>query len=109
MACVIQIKVGRCCFERSLSIFPSSPRRGGRDLKKISRRLPLWSGRGGDPIPQNFVEVEHHPVCASQGCFAMFSWSRSHPSSERRGKSATPPFEQQPLVAAPRLKCQVTY
>jgi hypothetical protein len=36
------------------------------------REASFWSGRGGDQIPQNFVEVEHHPVCAS------------YPSSERQ-------------------------
>src|SRR5215831_13655202 len=64
---------------------------------------PLWSGRGGDPIPPNFVEVEHHPVCASFGCFATFSGSRSHPSSKRRGNSPLKPFGQQPRQA--RVTC----
>jgi hypothetical protein len=36
-------------------LFPSSPRRGGRDIKKIPRSLLLWRGRGGGQIPSEIV------------------------------------------------------
>src|SRR5262249_39724431 len=32
------------------AVFPSSPRRGGRDTKKISRSHLRWSGRGGEQV-----------------------------------------------------------
>jgi len=51
--------------------FPSSVRRGGRDIKKY--RAATSDGADG--------------VCVEQGCFASFSSSRSHPSSVRRGIS----------------------
>ena len=60
-----------CIFDRDLCVAlqrtsgskrdsPPQPRRGGRDLKKISRSS-LWSGRGG--VGQEFPG-QHHPVRA---------------------------------------------
>jgi hypothetical protein len=54
-------------------IFPLLSEEGRTRPQQNIAKPPLWSGRGGDQIPQNFVEVEHHPVCASYGCFAIFS------------------------------------
>src|SRR5215471_13105570 len=39
MASAIEIQVGRYRLESRSAIFPSSPRRGGRDLNKISRSI----------------------------------------------------------------------
>jgi hypothetical protein len=46
------------------SLFPSSPRRGGRDINKISRSV-LWGADGVVSKFQQKLLVDHHPVCAS--------------------------------------------
>src|SRR5262249_28684478 len=50
----------------------------------MSRSHLSWSGRGGVTI--NTVWVLPPPRLRDSGCFAASSLSRSHPSSERRGK-----------------------
>jgi hypothetical protein len=54
-----------CCRNAEVRNFPLLSEEGWTRHQQNIAKPPLWSGRGGDPIPQNFVEVEHHPVCAS--------------------------------------------
>jgi hypothetical protein len=49
-------------------VTPLLVRRGGRDIKKMSRSLLLWSERGGRS--HRNVVVSDHPVCGAKVGFA---------------------------------------
>jgi len=64
---------------------PLLVRRGGRDIKKISRSLLCWSGRGGHARK---LSPGWPPRLRRFGGFAAFCYWRSHPSS--RGGDSRP-------------------
>jgi hypothetical protein len=54
------------------AFFPSSSRRGGRDINKISRSILYGADGVVIQFQQNLLVFDHHPVCASKGCSAAF-------------------------------------
>ena len=64
----------------------SPPPRGGVAATPIVAKHPLWSGRGGDLIPPEFLFVaDHHPVCAAKDASQLFL-DRAATSPRRGGE-----------------------
>ena len=55
-----------CCPNGGVASFPLLCEEGWTRPQQNIAKPPLWSGRGGDQIPQNFVEVEHHLLLAAR-------------------------------------------
>jgi hypothetical protein len=49
-------------------LFPSSSRRGGRDINKLSRSVLS----GADGVVTHFLQIGHHPVCAAKDAPRLF-------------------------------------
>jgi hypothetical protein len=64
---------------------PPQPRRGGRDIKKISRSLLNWSGRGGVGQPPIILLTSTTPSAPAKEASRHFAYWRSHPSSAEEG------------------------
>src|SRR5215831_14893024 len=63
-----------------MSFFPSSSRRGVRDLNKILRSILYGADGVVIQFQQNFVVDDHHPVCAAKDA-----------TRHLIGRAATPP------------------
>src|SRR5262249_40895634 len=55
-----------CCSNGGVANFPLLSEEGWTRPQQNIAKPPLWSGRGGDQIPQNFVDVEHHLLVAAR-------------------------------------------
>src|SRR5262249_37513120 len=82
--CTVWAPYGRASQKSS----PPQPRRGGLDIKKMSRSILGWSGRGGAGPSNNRCLDQHHPVCAKQGGFATLLDRADTPPQLRRGALA---------------------
>src|SRR5262245_3927350 len=78
-----------CCQSERSAIYPSSLRRGGRDINKTLRSLPIWSGRGGDQIPQSLLGLNTTPSARAKDAPRLFLDRAATPP--RRGGGNSPP------------------
>jgi hypothetical protein len=64
---------------------PPQPRRGGRDIKKISRSDLLWSGRGGVGQEVEFFLANTTPSALADVALRLFLLRAATPPPLRRG------------------------
>jgi hypothetical protein len=77
--------VGRVAQMVEWRIFPSSPRRGGCAIKKVSRSILSSRRRGG--VQQNSPEFDHHPVRSKKEASQYFVEVASTTPPRRGGEN----------------------
>src|SRR5215468_3090771 len=68
-------------------LFPSSPRRGVRDINKLSRSLLYGADGVVSKFRQNLMVFTHHPVCAAKDAAQLFLIAQT-PLLGEEGKGA---------------------
>src|SRR5215813_7246623 len=85
--------------ELNQATFPSSARRGGRDINKMLRSLLCWSGRGGQ-FGETLRRCDH-PVCAASVASHHFLSGAATPplrGGEYSSQTTPPDFQTESLA-----------